>query len=145
MLAAKIDAMGLSEGQVGTVYAPYFTGGIFGVYASGTSAAAVSTLEAAVAEIKAIANGSTSSIDSHKVKVSLERMSALEGETSADLLLAASLRGVSATSLADCRNVSAATVSSAAATALKANPSYAVLGVTVGTPSLVNIIKMINK
>ena len=137
--------MGLSEGQLNTFYAPYFTGGIFGVYASGTPAAALSTLEAAVAELKAIANGSTGSVDSHKVKVSLERISVLEETSAAEILLAASLRGVSAASLADCRNVSAATVSSAAATALKANPSYAVLGATVGTPSLANVIKMLNK
>ena len=71
MLAAKIDAMGLSEGQVGTFYAPYVTGGIFGVYASGTPAAAASTLEAAVAELKAIATGSTATVDSNKAKVNI--------------------------------------------------------------------------
>ena len=69
MLTAKIEAMGLPEGQVGTFYAPYVTGGIFGVYASGTPAAAASTMEAAVAELKAIATGSTTTVDSNKSKV----------------------------------------------------------------------------
>ena len=72
-------------------------------------------------------------------------MSALEGEAASDMLLAASLRSVSAASLADCRSVSAATVSSAAATALKAIPSYVVLGTTLGTPSYSAVIKMVNK
>ena len=71
MLTAKIGAMGLSEGQVGTFYAPYVTGGIIGVYASGTPAEAGSTLEAVVAELKAIATGSTATVDSNKAKVSI--------------------------------------------------------------------------
>ena len=137
--------MGLSEGQVGTFFAPYVTGGIFGVYASGTPAAAASTLEAAVAELKAIATGSTATVDSNKAKVTLERMAALEGEAVTEMLLAASLRSVSVASLADRRSESAATVSAAAATALKAVPSYAVLGTTFGTPSYAAIIKMVNK
>ena len=143
VLTAKIASMGLSEGQVGSFYAPYVTGGIIGVYASGAPNAAVSSLEAIVAQIKAIATDNTTIIDGHKVRVSLERMS--EGENAVDILVAASLRGVSASSLADYRNVTSATVSSAAATALKANPSYAVLGATIGTPSYANIIKLINK
>ena len=72
-------------------------------------------------------------------------MCALEGEAVAEMLLVASLRGVSVASLADCRSVSAATVSSAAATALKAVPSYAVLGTTFGTPSYAAVMKMVNK
>lgn len=129
-LSAKIDAMGLPADSLSAFYAPYSTGGIFGVYASGTPAAASSALEAAVAELKAIASGATG-VDGHKAKVSLEYLS----DATAGALLSASY--------ADVKSVSASAVSAAAAAALKAVPTYAVLGATLGTPSYTAVTKMV--
>ena len=129
-LSAKIGAMGLPSGSLSAFYAPYSTGGIFGVYASGTPAAATSALEAAVAELKAIASGSTG-VDGHKAKVALE----FSADSSPDALLTAAF--------ADVKSVTASAVASAAATALKAVPTYAVLGATLGTPSYTAVTKMV--
>ncbi len=129
-LSSKIASMGLPSGSLSAFYAPYSTGGIFGVYASGTPAAASSALEAAVAELKAIASGTTG-VDGYKAKAALE----FQSDASAQALLTASY--------ADVKSVSAAAVASAASAALKAVPTYAVLGATLGTPSYAAVAKMV--
>ena len=135
----------LPEGSsLSTFVAPYATGGIFGLHASGEPAAAASALEAGVAGLKAIAAGSAA-VDGYKAKVHVDTVSALEGDGAAEVLLAASQRGVSASALADYKGVSAAAVSAAAAAALKSTPAYAVLGATYGIPSFAAITKAVNK
>jgi hypothetical protein len=59
------------------------------------------------------------------------------------VLLEAHLRGQNASSAGDVRDVTAASVSAAAAAALKATPAYAVLGATAGTPSYTAVSKLI--
>jgi len=144
-LAAKVASMDLPEGSsLSTFVAPYATGGIFGLHASGEPAAAASALEAGVAGLHAIAAGSAA-VDGFKAKVHVDTVSALEGDGAAEVLLAASQRGVSASALADYKGVSAAAVSAAAAAALKSTPAYAVLGATYGIPSFAAITKAVNK
>lgn len=67
----------------------------------------------------------------------------MEGENTTSALLTANLQGVDPHVAADVRSVTASSVSNAAITILKSNPSYAVLGATAGTPSFTTIIKML--
>lgn len=68
---------------------------------------------------------------------------ALEGTCSTEKLLCAHLRGLNAQSVGDLRSVTPASVSAAAAASLKANPAYAVLGATAGTPSYAAVVNML--
>lgn len=75
--------------------------------------------------------------------MTLEHFLALEGADSTGSLLCAHQRGVAAPAAGDLRNVTPEAVSAAAAAALKANPSYAVLGATTGTPTFAAISKLL--
>ncbi len=73
----------------------------------------------------------------------MEHFLSLEGACSSSVLLNAHLRGQNAHSAGDVRSVTAASVSAAAAAALKSAPAYAVLGATAGTPSYSAITKLL--
>lgn len=75
------------------------------------------------------------------VQITLEYFLGLEGANGAATLLCAHARGLNAQTAGDVRSVTAAAVSAAAATALKSNPAYAVLGATAGTPSFATLTK----
>ena len=79
----------------------------------------------------------------HINQLTLEHFLALEGADSTGSLLSAHQRGVAAPAAGDLRSVTAEAVSAAAAAALKANPSYAVLGATTGTPTFAAISKLL--
>lgn len=55
------------------------------------------------------------------------------------MMLNAHMRGLTPEAYADARNVSAASVSAAAASALQVKPAFAVLGTTAGTPSIATV------
>lgn len=139
LLASKIAAMPVPEDSLVAFYEEVSSGGMIGFYSKGTSAEATSYIEAGVAELKAVA--ASSNPDAAKVKAALESFISLEsGSSGAAALLNSTVMGVS--SVADARRVSSAAVSSAAKTALATIPSYAVFGITAGTPSYAAVAKM---
>jgi len=139
-LTTKIAAMPLPKNTLSAFYLPGAAGGLIGFYANGSAAAATSAMEAAVAELKALAaSGPAGSADA--TKTALAAFSSLEsGAAGAGVLLDASARGVSP--VADARKVGSQAVAAAAKAALAAAPSYAVYGVTAGTPSYASVVKM---
>lgn len=75
-------------------------------------------------------------------QITLEYFLGLEGANGAATLLCVHARGLNAQTAGDVRSVTAAAVSAAAASALKSNPAYAVLGATAGTPSHASLTKL---
>lgn len=120
----------------------YSSGGLLGIVAKGTPTEATSMLEAAISDLKAVASGSAAEVDVIKKKVALTKMLALE-ESPAVALMSASTQGAAAATIADCRTVSSADVSAAAAAVLSAVPSYVVLGKTAGTPTYAAIAALV--
>lgn len=119
----------------------YSSGGLIGFYTSGDAATAGANVEAVIAEVKAIASGAVDSTAA-KNKVALDHFLGLEGSDATNALLVAHANGVSAESFGDVRAVSKEAVAAAAQTALKNDPSYAVLGTTAFTPSFSHILKL---
>jgi predicted Zn-dependent peptidase len=139
-LSSKIASMPVPKDSVACFLHQGASGGLLGIYSHGQAAAATGFLEAAVAELKAIATAGAGT-ESAKVKTALDAFLALEGgKTGATVLLDATLSGTSP--VADSRKVTPASVSSAAKAALAAAPAYAVYGVTAGTPSYAAVTKM---
>lgn len=114
----------------------YSTGGLLTVTTSGSVSEATRYLQLAVAEIKSIAIQTPSGINGMKNKVSLSKVSSVDS-------ILSSLSAGGREGSGDLRNVSDSSVSVAAQTILKSIPSYAVLGTTAGTPSYVQINKML--
>jgi len=114
----------------------YSSGGLLGICAAGSPSVATSTLQSAIAELKAIATNSSSEVDAIKKKVALSNVLKLEGGDVTGALLSGA---------ADVRSVSSESVSAAAAAALKAMPSYAILGKTAGTPTYADISKLVKQ
>lgn len=162
MLSKRITSIAGSKGALSTFSTPFSTGGIFGFYASGTSAAAAGKLlEAAVDELKLIAGGS-GAIDAFKNKVrsciykrnnqksliilnfeqvALEFQLAIESELATSVIVGATQQNIPLKN--DFKGISSASVSAAASNALKSVPAYAVLGTTYGAPTFNQISSMI--
>ena len=139
-LAAKIAALGVPKGSLSPFFNQYSTGGLIGFYAIGSASLAASNLEAAVAELKA---ASKSFPESAKVKLSLQTVSAIEGDSCSpsSVLLSSTIKGIKT----DLRSVSASAVAAAAGVLLKSKPSFAVIGATAGAPSLSSITSILSK
>jgi hypothetical protein len=103
-------------------------GGLFGFTATADPCIAGELLKSAIAELKAIAGGATDGLEGAKKRVALESVLAVESE---GLALPTST-GASA--------VTTDAVVAAAKAALAADPSYAVYGTTLGTPSFKSIV-----
>ena len=140
-LSAKLAAFPVPKNSLSVFLDVGASGGLLGFYATGSAAAAAGHLEAAVAELKAAAAGTGAGAEGAKVKTALEAFLALEsGVAGADALLSAATSGTSP--VADARKVGGAAVAAAAKAALAAVPSYAVYGVTAGSPSYAAITKL---
>lgn len=105
----------------------YHSGGLITVFGD------AKTIEAAIAEVKAVASGSVDTTAA-KNKAALSYYVALEGEKSACTLLNAYLNGDG-----DVRSVSKDDVVNAAKSVLKSAPSYAVVGDTAAAPTYAQI------
>jgi hypothetical protein len=125
---------------VSTFYETTSTGGVFGIISKGNTGAAVENLTKAIGEMKSMTDGAA---EGHKTKVTLAKMSAMEGEGATRALMDAAILGVEPASLADARGVKKTDIVNAAKTALSATPAYAVYGATAGTPSMSSIVAML--
>ena len=143
ILSSKLSAA--PKGAVTSFLSLYSTEGIIGAYAKGTSSAAASSyLEAFVAELKAIAKGvSADDVKAHVASVSLKDALEVDSKDATKALLSSSLLGVPITKISDYSAISASTISAAASKILSSNPSYAVLGNTLGAPSYQQIISKV--
>lgn len=143
VLSSKLSVA--PKGAVTPFLSLYSTEGIIGAYAKGDSSAAASTyLEAFVAELKAIAKGvSADIIKAHVASVSLKDALEVDNKDATKALLSSSILGVPITKISDYSSVSASTVSAAAIKILSSNPSYAVLGNSIGAPSYQTIISKV--
>jgi len=139
ILAGRLAAKG---SKATAFFNNYSKGGLLGVRVGGGVGAATNELTAALHELKALASSALET-DVVKTKVSLDNFLALEGQATTSYLLGSILAGVSPAQLADVRTVTAQSVSGAAASLLKTEPAYAVLGATAGTPSYAAIKKII--
>lgn len=120
-----------------TFIGSYSSGGLLGVYATGTAQEIAVQLQDAVAELKSVASGiiTTNKLNAVKNQLTLSGTLALEGEATTATLLAASLSSQSAASYINVASVTAEDVTSAAKAVLASVPTYAVLGPTLGVPT----------
>ena len=121
----------------------YSHGGLFGVYVSGQSKDTSASLEQCIAELKSIAGGKVGAVEVSKTQLSLSKALQIEGDGASSALLNSLHTGSSLTEAAKYGDVTPNTVSAAAASALKGNSAYAVLGSTLGTPSFDKVTKLL--
>eukprot|EP01039_Chlorochromonas_danica_P001985 gene1985-2165_t len=107
-------------------------GGLLGLKAWGPAATATKNLQAAVGELKVLANGGD--FASSRNKVALDNLRAFEGNA-AGQLVEAYLQKADALALADARKVTDKEVAEASAKLLNSKPTYVVYGATAGTPN----------
>lgn len=126
----------------------YTSGGVWGFSACGNGAEGVNAqLNAAVATLKAVADGSASAgVEAAKTSLAVERMSDMESshEKSSEAMLTAHRNGVSTDKYCHLSGVSAASVQAAAKATLSCtNPAYAAIGRTTQAPSFDMIKKLV--
>jgi len=137
-----------TTGEISTFYAPYTNSGLWGVYATGNTAAVSNKLlETAITELKHISTNpiSASDLETAKNQLTLQKTSELESEAVTCTLLSSCLSRVSPADYVNYQSVTANDVANAAKASIAktTTPTYAILGKTAGTHNFAAIVKLL--